>query len=103
MDEEGLNKEGWQYVQSKGMQMFEHIAPIKVLKTRHVETRRCQDGSVEVIVDNPTVVIAHCILYRKWDSAADAFLVKTYENLIYWPGKKRKEFLDASDWQCVQQ
>ncbi|KAL0918499.1 hypothetical protein M5K25_010508 [Dendrobium thyrsiflorum] len=33
----------------------------------------------------------------------DAFLVKTYENLIYWPGKKRKELLDASDWQCVQQ
>ncbi|KAL0925473.1 hypothetical protein M5K25_003804 [Dendrobium thyrsiflorum] len=103
VDEEGLNDDGWKYVQSKGMEMFGHIAPMKILKTRHAETRRCQDGSVEVIVDNPTADISHCILYRKWDSAADAFLVKTYENLIYWPGKKRKEFLDASDWQCVQQ
>ncbi|KAL0908003.1 hypothetical protein M5K25_022464 [Dendrobium thyrsiflorum] len=63
VDEEGLNNEGWQYVQSKGMQMFGHIAPMKVLKTRLAETRRCQDGSVKVIMDNPTADISHCILY----------------------------------------
>ncbi|KAH0465516.1 hypothetical protein IEQ34_005619 [Dendrobium chrysotoxum] len=101
-EEDGLNKEGWQYVQSKGMKMLGHIAPISFLKARYAETRRRQDGSVELIVNNPTADINRCILYKKWDSMADAFLASTYDNLIYWPGKKRKQFLDASDWQCVQ-
>ncbi|KAL0903702.1 hypothetical protein M5K25_028101 [Dendrobium thyrsiflorum] len=101
-NEAGLNEEGWRFLQRRFMQQVGHLPPINIMKARISEIRRRQDGSFELIVDNPTADINHCILYRKWHPAADTFLVNTYENLIYWPGKKRKDFLDASDWQCVQ-
>ncbi|KAL0908362.1 hypothetical protein M5K25_022852 [Dendrobium thyrsiflorum] len=96
-DEAGLNEEGWRFLQRRFMQQVGHLPPINIMKARISEIRRRQDGSFELIVDNPTADINHCILYRKWHPAVDTFLVNTYENLIYWPGNKRKEFLDASD------
>ncbi|KAL0909961.1 hypothetical protein M5K25_020880 [Dendrobium thyrsiflorum] len=84
-DEAGLNEEGWRFLQRRFMQQVGHLPPINIMKARILEIRRRQDGSFELIVDNPTADINHCILYRKWHPAADTFLVNTYENLIYWP------------------
>ncbi|KAL0919302.1 hypothetical protein M5K25_011388 [Dendrobium thyrsiflorum] len=77
-------------------------APINTLKARSVEIKCREDGWFEEIVENPITDIAHCILYSKWDTKADAFLLKIYENLSFIYGRQMKEFLDAADWQYVQ-
>ncbi|KAL0913883.1 hypothetical protein M5K25_017375 [Dendrobium thyrsiflorum] len=102
VDGASLNEEGWKYVQREVSQHAAHLAPIRTLKARSAEIKRREDGSVVEFVENPTSDIANCILYRKWDTKADAFLLKTYDNLSFIPGRRRKEFLDAADWHSVQ-
>ncbi|KAL0925284.1 hypothetical protein M5K25_003606 [Dendrobium thyrsiflorum] len=102
IDGGGLNEDGWKYVQREVSEHVAHLAPINTLKARSAEIKRREDGSVEEIMENPTSNIANCILYRKWDSKADAFLLKTYDNLSFIPGRQRKEFLDVEDWKSLQ-
>ncbi|KAL0924730.1 hypothetical protein M5K25_005584 [Dendrobium thyrsiflorum] len=102
IDGASLNEEGWKYVQREVSQHAAHLAPISTLKARSAEIKRREDGSVVEFVENPMSDIANCILYRKWDTKADAFLLKIYDNLSFIPGRRRKEFLDAADWHCVQ-
>lgn len=66
-----MSKAGWRYVQQKFIEHLGHLVPVNILKGIFVKIGRREDGSYEVIVENPTTDIDHCILYRKWILAAD--------------------------------
>ncbi|KAL0918105.1 hypothetical protein M5K25_010096 [Dendrobium thyrsiflorum] len=69
-DGASLTEAGRRYLQKKFMEYLGHLVSINVLKARYVENVDAKkDGSIQMIVDNLTADIDHCIPYRKWHPA----------------------------------